>query len=105
MACASTAAHAPPSFSIVEFTDFLYRLTEDAKQHHPVAIAGDFNFYAVCWDSRHINARGKMLLDVFNTLDVVLLNNGDTPIYTKGDASLIIDLTFISSSLVTGNSN
>lgn len=37
------SCYAPPSLSIAEFTDFLDRLTEDAKQHHPVAIAGDFN--------------------------------------------------------------
>ncbi|GBP79826.1 hypothetical protein EVAR_61417_1 [Eumeta japonica] len=33
------------------------------------------------------------------TLDVVSLNVGNTPTYTKGGASLIVDLTFISNSL------
>ncbi|GBP37718.1 hypothetical protein EVAR_23768_1 [Eumeta japonica] len=41
------SCYAPPSLSIVEFTDFLDKLTENAKQHHPVAIAGDFNSWAV----------------------------------------------------------
>lgn len=37
------SCYAPPSLTIVEFMDFLDRLTEDAKQYYPVAIAGDFN--------------------------------------------------------------
>ncbi|GBP54610.1 hypothetical protein EVAR_35871_1 [Eumeta japonica] len=49
------------------------------------------------------NARGKEVLEAFSTLDVVLLNSGDKPTYTKGDASSIVDLTFVSSSLIRGN--
>ncbi|GBP28857.1 hypothetical protein EVAR_24533_1 [Eumeta japonica] len=41
--------YAPPSLSITECTDFLDKLTEDAKKHYPVAIAGDFNSWAVDW--------------------------------------------------------
>lgn len=99
------SCYAPPSLSTVEFTAFLDQLTEDAKHYHPVAIAGDFNAWAVDWGSKHTNARGKELLEAFSTLDVVLLNSGDTPTYTKGDASSIVDLTFVSSSLARGNLN
>lgn len=55
------------------------------------------------WGSKHTNAQGKELLEAFSTLDVVLLNSGDAPTYTKGDASSIVDLTFVSSSLIRGN--
>lgn len=37
------------------------------------------------------------------TLDVVLLNSGETPTFTRGDASSIVDLTFVSSSLTRGS--
>ncbi|GBP80203.1 hypothetical protein EVAR_100080_1 [Eumeta japonica] len=97
------SCYAPPSLSIAEFTDFLDRLTEDAKQHHPVAIAGDFNAWAVDWGSKQTNARGRELLEAFSTLDIVLLNSGDRPTYTKGDASSIVDLTFVSTSLAKGS--
>uniref|UniRef100_A0A6M2DSR2 Putative r1-6 dk n=1 Tax=Xenopsylla cheopis TaxID=163159 RepID=A0A6M2DSR2_XENCH len=97
------SCYAPPSISIAEFTDFLDRLVEDAKQHHPVAIAGDFNSWAVDWGSKHTNARGRALLEAFNELDIVLINNGDKPTYTKGGARSIIDLTFVSNSLARGN--
>ncbi|GBP21526.1 hypothetical protein EVAR_12127_1 [Eumeta japonica] len=99
------SCYAPPSLSIVEFTDFLDKLTEDAKQHHPVAIAGDFNSWAVDWGSKQTNARRKALLEVFTTIDVVLLNYGDTPTYIKGNASSIGDLTFVSICLTRGNSD
>ncbi|GBP73797.1 hypothetical protein EVAR_54849_1 [Eumeta japonica] len=48
--------YAPPSFSIVEFTNFLDQLIEDAKQYYPVAIASDFNCWAVDWGSKQTNA-------------------------------------------------
>ncbi|XP_036231721.2 putative 115 kDa protein in type-1 retrotransposable element R1DM [Bactrocera oleae] len=97
------SCYAPPSLTIVEFIDFLDRLTKDAKQYYPVAIAGDFNAWAVDWGSKYTNARGKALLEAFTTLDVVLLNSGDMPTYTKGDASSIVDLTFASSSIARKN--
>ncbi|XP_044583012.1 uncharacterized protein LOC123264033 [Cotesia glomerata] len=97
------SCYAPPSLSIADFTDFLDRLTEDAKQYYPVAIAGDFNSWAVDWGSKQTNARGKALREAMASLDVVLLNIGGTPTYTKGEASSIIDLTFVSSSLLKGN--
>ncbi|GBP94343.1 hypothetical protein EVAR_65489_1 [Eumeta japonica] len=43
------------------------------------------------------------LLEAFSTLDIVLLNSGDRPTYTKGDASSIVDLTFVSTSLAKGS--
>ncbi|XP_047997336.1 uncharacterized protein LOC125238963 [Leguminivora glycinivorella] len=93
------SCYAPPSLSIEQFTDFLDRITGDARQHFPVAIAGDFNAWAVDWGSKFTNARGKALLEAMATLDVVLINTGNTPTYTKGEASSIVDLTFVSSSI------
>ncbi|GBP72848.1 hypothetical protein EVAR_48832_1 [Eumeta japonica] len=49
--------------------------------------------------AKQTNARGRELLEAFSTLDIVLLNSGDRPTYTKGDASSIVDLTFVSTSL------
>ncbi|GBP78995.1 hypothetical protein EVAR_58138_1 [Eumeta japonica] len=97
------SCYAPPSLTIVDFIDLLDRLTDDAKQYYPVAIAGDFNAWVVDWGSKLTNARGKEVLEAFSTLYVVLLNSGDTPTYTKGDASSIVDITFVSSSLIRRN--
>ncbi|GBP57981.1 hypothetical protein EVAR_82619_1 [Eumeta japonica] len=69
---------APPSLSIVDFTDFLDQLTKDAKQHYSVVIAGYFTCWADDWGCEQTNTREKALLDAFSTLDIVLLNSGDT---------------------------
>ncbi|XP_015123442.1 uncharacterized protein LOC107045635 [Diachasma alloeum] len=97
------SCYAPPSLTFDEFLDFLYKLTEDAKQHFPVAIAGDFNAWAVDWASKETKARGQTLLEAMSSLDVVLLNNGDKPTFVRGEKSSIVDLTFVSSNLVRGN--
>ncbi|XP_068990439.1 uncharacterized protein [Neodiprion pinetum] len=97
------SCYTPPSLSLEQFIDFLDCLTEDARQHFPVAIAGDFNSWAADWGSKLTNARGKALLEAMATLDVVLLNTGETPTYSKGEASSILDLTFVSSSLTRGS--
>ncbi|CAL1677345.1 unnamed protein product [Lasius platythorax] len=95
--------YAPPSLSPDEFTDFLDKLTKDAKEHFPVAIAGDFNAWAVDWESKETNTKGQALLEAMSSLDVVLLNSGDEPTFAKGKASSIVDLTFVSSILAKGN--
>lgn len=71
------------------------------KQHFPVAIAGDVNAWAVDWCSRETSRRRRALLDVMSTLDVVLLNSGAEPTFSSGEASSIVDLIFVSSSLYT----
>lgn len=97
------SCYAPPSLSIDEFTNFLDRLTEDVKQHSPVAIAGDFNAWATDWGSKKTNAKGQALLEAMSLLDVVLLNSGDKPTFTRREASSIVDLTFVSSNLAKRN--
>ena len=97
------SCYAPPSLSPVEFTDFLDLLTEDAKHHFPVAIAGDFNSWAVDCGSRETNPRGQVLLEAMSALDVVLLNSGHEPTFARGGASSIVDLTFVSGNLARGN--
>ncbi|ESN92784.1 hypothetical protein HELRODRAFT_164897 [Helobdella robusta] len=97
------SCYAPPSLSFDEYVNFLDRLTQSAKQHFPVAIAGDFNAWAVDWGSKETNARGNALLEAMAILDVVLLNNGDKPTFVRGEANSIVDFTFVSCCLVKGN--
>ncbi|XP_015125966.1 uncharacterized protein LOC107047681 [Diachasma alloeum] len=97
------SCYAPPSLPLDEFTDFLDELTEDAKRHFPVAIAGDFNAWAVNWGSRETNPRGQAVLEAMVALDVVLLNSGDEPTFMRGDATSIVDLTFVSNTLAKEN--
>ncbi|CAH2092237.1 unnamed protein product [Euphydryas editha] len=83
------SCYAPPSLTLDEFKNLVDRLTEDAKQYTPIAIAGDFNAWAVDWGSKETNARGKILLESMSSLDVVLLNSGDKPTFVRGEANSI----------------
>lgn len=60
-----------------QLEDFIYRLVSDARGRSPVIIAGDFNAWAVDWGSVETNTRGRLLLEVFSSLDLALLNDGE----------------------------
>lgn len=97
------SCYAPPSMTTDEFENFLDNLVADAKQRSLVAIAGDFNAWAVERGSKVTNRKGQALLETMSLLDIVLLNTGTKPTFVKGEASSIVDLTFVSGSLARGN--
>ncbi|KAL7723548.1 hypothetical protein ACLKA6_003087 [Drosophila palustris] len=82
-----------------EFSSILNDLVEDVRDHSPAVIAGDFNSWALELQSPVTNARGRVLLDAFATLDVELLNRGSTHTFSRGGMGSIIDLTFATSCL------
>ena len=95
------SVYIPPSASQEEFEAILDSLAEHIQGQHPVIIAGDFNAWAMEWGSRITNSRGEILLDVFASLDLVLLNSGLTPTYMSNNGnSSFIDLTFTNEALV-----
>lgn len=97
------SCYMPPSMSQKEFENVLARLVADARNRCPVAIAGDFNAWAVEWGSRETKRRGQALLEAFSVLILTLLNDGKQPTFTRGEASSTIDLTFVSDGLAKGN--
>ena len=86
----------PPSKSQEDFERMLARLVDDVKNR-------DFNAWAVEWGSKEINKRRQALLEVFSLMDLTLLNNGKKPTFVRGEASSMIDFTFVSSGLAKGN--
>ncbi|KAL7726211.1 hypothetical protein ACLKA6_001616 [Drosophila palustris] len=88
-----------PSWTLEEFSSLLNDLVEDVRDHSPAVIAGDFNSWALEWQSPVTNARGRVLLDAFAALDVELLNRGSTHTFSRGGMGSIIDLTFATSCL------
>ena len=68
-----------------------------------MAIAGDFNTWAVEWGSEETKKRRQALLEAFSLLGLTLLNYGKKPTFARGEASSMIDLTLVSSGLVKGN--
>lgn len=93
------SVYASPNASQGEFEDLLGDLSGDARDRRPHIIAGDFNAWATEWGSRETNRRGEALLDFASSLDLVLLNNGTTPTFSRNGSTSFIDITFASESL------
>ena len=86
-----------------DFERILDRIVEDARNRSSVAIVGDFNAWAMEWGSKETKKRGQTLLVVFSVLDLTLLNDGEKSTFIRGEASSMIDLTFVSSGLLKGD--
>lgn len=74
-------------------------LVYDASQHSPIIIGGDFNAWAVDWGSQRTNERGRILLDAFSRLDVVLANKGEAHTFRRAGYGSVVDITFVSNKL------
>ena len=90
----------PPSMPHEDFERILDRIVEDARNRSPVTIAGDFNTWAVEWGNKKTKKREKTLLEAFSVLYLTVLNDGEKPTSIRGEASSMIDLTFVSSGLL-----
>ncbi|XP_066906400.1 uncharacterized protein [Halyomorpha halys] len=91
------SCYAYPSITIEDFANLLDRIVLEASCHKPAIIAGDFNAWATEWGSRLSNRRGEVLLEAFAQLnDMILMNSGTNPMFTRAGRSSIIDLTFVS---------
>lgn len=88
-----------PNIPINEFENIIDNLVRDASQHKPMIIGGDFNAWAVDWGSQRTNKRGEIILDAFSTLDVVLVNKGDTQTFRRFNYGSVVDITFVSPNL------
>lgn len=93
------SCYAPPSLTTSDFNDFLDRLVKDAEGLCPVAIAGNFNAWAVEWGGRKTKRKGQALLEAMSKLDLVLLNKRDKLTFIKGKLQSFIDHTFVSSNV------
>lgn len=94
------SCYAPPRWTLEEFQRMLHQLTADAQSNPPVVIAGDFNAWAIEWGSRQSNARGRCLLEAFASLPITLLNHGNGSTFRGAGGSSVIDISFVSESLV-----
>ncbi|XP_037898411.1 uncharacterized protein LOC119643138 [Glossina fuscipes] len=94
------SCYAPPSWMQEEFLYMLDDLVADARNKSLVITAGDFNAWAVEWGSRITNARGRALLEAFAMLPLALMNDGQKHTFRKAGFGSMIDITFVSDSLV-----
>lgn len=95
------SCYMPPSLTTDEFESLVDRLALDVRGRNSVVVAGDFNSWATEWGCRRTTPKGHILMDAFASLDIVLMNTGEAT-FARGEASSVIDLTFLSSRLVRG---
>lgn len=91
-----------PSASMVSFYAFLNRLSWSVRQldkNAEIIIAGDFNARSAAWGDWQNYGRGEELL-LTEQLGLVVRNTGQEATFTGRGAGSIIDLTFVSESLI-----
>lgn len=83
-----------PNSTINEYTDFIDRLQNSIRmQTGEVVVAGDFNAKHAAWGSPISDTRGELLLEMINSLGLVVCNNGYAPTFERDGSSSYIDIT------------
>lgn len=95
------SCYIPPRYSIDDFRVIVDNIVTDAITKDRVVIAGDFNAWATEWGCPVTNTRGRILLEAFSALSVVLMNTGNEQTFSRGARGSIIDITFASSSFAS----
>lgn len=90
------SVYAPPRWTVVEYESMLIGLTADLAGRSKVVIGGDFNAWSTQWGSRSTNARGRLVMEFLERLDVVLLNTGLVTTFRGHGGESTIDLTYCS---------
>lgn len=68
------------------FNDFLNRLCSSVTgATSDVIVSGDFNAHSLVWVSRKSNRRGEAVLEVAESLNLVVLNDGRVPTYPRAN--------------------
>lgn len=89
-----------PNIPVGEFEDFLYELGISVRQKAGhILIAGDFNASSPEWGGVRVDRRGELLADWVSQLDLVILNVGDVPTFSRGDRKSRPDITLASTSM------
>lgn len=87
------SCYIPPRYDIDEYRRIIDTLTTDAAGRDPIIIAGDFNAWATEWGCPRTNERGRILLESFALLDVVLLNIGNEQTFNRNGGGSVIDIS------------
>ncbi|EFN74720.1 hypothetical protein EAG_11354, partial [Camponotus floridanus] len=64
------------------------------QEKNNIVICGDFNAKSYLWSSGSEDARGKSLVETTDTLDLRLVNEGNTATCVRTQGSSIVDTTW-----------
>lgn len=96
------SCYVSPNSTIREYQTFIDELMVCVDEYRGMnlIIAGDFNAKSVMWNSPRTNTRGVLLERWSQSGELRLLNDGFLPTCVRHQGSSIIDLTWVSPSLV-----
>lgn len=87
-----------PNKSMASFEKFLARVEECLARsgEHPTTIAGDFNAKSGAWGSRRTDARGEILSEWMDSLNLVPLNRGTVSTCVRWQGESVVNVTLAS---------
>lgn len=80
--------------------ELLILMDQINKIKEDTILAGDFNAHNQIWGDNKTCRRGKDLEEVVEATNLINLNNDESTLVTKSDINSVIDLTFISNSMM-----
>lgn len=90
------SCYASPNRTAVEFSDFLQRVENHVRtvgHGVPIIVAGDLNARSAMWGDWCQESRGSDLNSLFNSLGLVVLNEGSSPTFVGRGRGSIVDIT------------
>jgi len=97
------SCYASPNRTAAEFSDFLQRVGDHVRtigHGVPVIVAGDLNARSAVWGDWCQNSRGSDLNSLFDSLGLVVLNEGSSPTFVGRGRGSIVDVTAASEGIV-----
>ena len=96
-----------PNESIADFVTKLHYLEDTLQEMKTnLVVAGDFNARAVEWGMPQTDSRGQKILDMASRLELIVLNEGNTPTFRRpGYTQTIPDVSFATEDIAAQVSN
>lgn len=93
------SCYASPNKTMPEFIDFLQRIEDYIRAVEPgvpVLIAGDFNARSAAWGDWCQDLRGNELSALFDSLELIVMNEGSKSTFVGRGRGSIVDITVVS---------
>ncbi|XP_076765121.1 uncharacterized protein LOC143432480 [Xylocopa sonorina] len=90
---------APPSWSLQDFDQLLDEVGGVVRRHAhlPTFVLGDLNVHSTLWNSSRTNQRGHSTMDWAASINLKLLNHGDSSTCVRQQGESKVDLSFANS--------
>nr|CAI5847758.1 unnamed protein product [Callosobruchus analis] len=89
-----------PNIRLEEYESYLEALFEDvASTRGETIILGDLNAKSIDWGAPSTDRRGKILCEWLATMDMVVMNDGLLPTFSRRTSQSFIDVTFATQEL------